>query len=223
MLLPGWLRAAGVLARQGRVPTRRRCAKTVAAWAFERVLQSLGPGDIAIDGGANVGKFTKMMAETGATVYAFEPDPYAIIRLRERVGQFPNVTIFNQAVGAADAFVTLYQAPGYEAAPDRMSISSSVYAMKNNVSADGGVAVEQIDLAAFIDRLERPVKLLKLDIEGAEVPVLEKLLESGVLDAIGHVFVETHERRIPELAQRTAMLRAQLATRRPGVVNLDWR
>ncbi len=222
MTLPDWLRAAGALARQGKIPTRRRCAKTVSVWAFERVLQSLGPDDIAIDCGANVGKFTKRMAATGATVYAFEPDAEALKRLRRGTRHFPNVTIYNQAVGASDAQVTLFRAADYEAAPRRKSVSSSVYAAKDNICADDGISVKQIDLAAFIGGLAQPVSLLKLDIEGAEVPVLEELVERGTLQHTRHVFVETHEKRIPALRSRTARLRTRLRTTREANVNLNW-
>lgn len=220
---PVWLRSIEFFVSRGKVPKSRRRAEWRAEILFHRIIERLNAGDIAIDCGANVGKFTAKMASTGATVYAFEPDPYAVEQLRDCVGHLSNVTILNQAVGAKDTHVKLYHAPGYRNAPERLSLSSSVYATKRNVSSDGGTPVEQIDLARFIGQLERPVKLLKLDIEGAEVPVLEKLLKTGLLDVIEHIFVETHERGIPELAERTMALRQQLADYPQEKINLNWR
>jgi hypothetical protein len=62
MVLGTWLRAAAMLVRQGKIPTRRRRARLQAGWQFEQVLARLWPGDIAIDCGANIGKFTVMMS-----------------------------------------------------------------------------------------------------------------------------------------------------------------
>lgn len=82
--------------------------------------------------------------------------------------------------------------------------------------------MKQLDLIAFIDALPRRVSVLKLDVEGAEVPVLEKLLDTRVIDKINHIFAETHERKVPELAARTLALRNRIAFERRNKLNLDW-
>ena len=48
-------------------------------------LKNLKAGDIALDCGANVGKITVPMAQTGAAVYAFEPNPHAFAKLKEQL------------------------------------------------------------------------------------------------------------------------------------------
>ena len=57
-----------------------------------------------------------------------------------------------------------------------------------------GFPVWQVDLVASIEARSKRVALLKLDIEGSEVPVLERLLDTRVIDKIDFVFAETHER-----------------------------
>src|SRR3546814_19120042 len=47
--------------------------------------------------------------------------------------------------------------------------------------------------------MDRPVALLKMDIEGAEVAVLERLLERGLHDRVESAFVEVPDRKLPEL------------------------
>jgi len=42
------------------------------------------PGSVCIDCGANLGAITAMLADKGATVYAFEPHPLCAEKLRER-------------------------------------------------------------------------------------------------------------------------------------------
>ena len=207
---------------KGLLPSRRRRAKAAANRRFEMAVAALRPGDIAIDGGANVGRYTRMLAASGATVHAFEPDPYAFGELTRAVAGSPNVRLYQQAVGIEAGRVHLFRAKEFEADPQQRSLSSSVYASKTNVDATDGIAVEQIDLVDFIAVLPRQLALLKLDVEGAEVPLLEALLDRGVIDRVDHVFVETHERKVPELARRTRALRARVAREGRGNIVLDW-
>ena len=201
---------------------RRARAQRLAKRAFAEVLAALGPDDIAIDLGANAGEFTRPMAETGARVFAFEPDPHALRILRSTVAEFDNVTIIPAAAGAVDGTATLYRRKDFDSEPDRASKSSSLMAEKRNVVADHGLDVEMRDFAGFLQALDHDVALVKMDIEGAEVPVLERLFDSGAADRIGHIFVETHERALPHLADRMAQLKARAARRDAPVVNWDW-
>ncbi len=58
---------------------------------FDAALARLGLGDHCLDLGANVGSFTARMAETGATVHAFEPDRAAFEALSKCVEGMDNV------------------------------------------------------------------------------------------------------------------------------------
>src|SRR5688572_30520672 len=71
-------------------------------------VKGLKSGDIAIDCGANVGKITTTLAETGATVYAFEPNPHAFQKLRENTARFKNVVCLQKAVSDAPGTVSLF-------------------------------------------------------------------------------------------------------------------
>lgn len=218
---PIWLRTLKTLITKGRWPSPRRRAIWRARAEFARAAGRLGPGDVAIDCGANVGRYTRLLARNGAEVHAFEPDPVAFEALGRAMAGHQNVTLHRAAVGAEAGRVTLYRAAAFAEDPVEHSVSSSVFADKGNVDAAAAVEVEQIDLAEFLSRFPR-VALLKLDIEGAEVPVLERLLETGLLDRIGCVMVETHEAKVPALAERTAALRQRLAAEGRAGVNLDW-
>ncbi|MBX9592222.1 MAG: FkbM family methyltransferase [Hyphomonadaceae bacterium] len=222
MLKLGWLDWTKRVILKGAFPTRRRLAKWGAQWQFEQLVGQLTPDDIAIDCGANVGHYTRMLAASGATVYAFEPDPHCYGILCRTLGERPNVHLFNQAVGAETCDTKLYRARDFDTDPDYLSQSSSVYGSNPNVETSSAIAVQQIDLIRFITALPRPVSVLKLDIEGAEVPVIEKLLDTRVIDRVGQVFAETHERKIPELAAPTRALRRRIALEGRGNLNLDW-
>lgn len=189
---------------------------------FDGLVRRLTADDLVIDCGANLGEFTCQLADTGATVHAFEPDPYTYARLHERVCRYPNVITHNQAVGVGNGTVKLYRTAEFEANPDAASISSSLIAEKVNIDNTNFVEVELIDFVAFLRSLPRMVTLLKMDIEGAEVDVLEQVIATRAIDCCEQLYVETHEDRIPALKDRTARLRQQSQGEFAGKLHLDW-
>ena len=62
-----------------------------------------------------------------------------------------------------------------------------------------------------------------MDIEGAEVGVLNQLLDEGLHDSVEQAFVEVHDRRIKSLAEPTQALRERLSTLGANQFRLDWR
>lgn len=197
-------------------------AQAAAKRAFAEALAALKPGDIAIDLGANAGEFTAPMAATGAQVYAFEPDPHAADLLRNKVAGFDNVTVIEAAAGTQDGQATLYRKKGFGSEPDRATKSSSLFSEKSNVTEADAVQIEICDFVAFLTGLGHDVALTKIDIEGAEVPLFEALLASGAAKRLRRVFVETHERSLPQLAARTAALKSALTVQTVPSVNWDW-
>lgn len=207
-----WRRITGAKAR----------ARAAAETGFNAALAALGPGDLVIDLGANVGLFTERMAATGADVVAFEPDPHAFALLTQRMAGKANVTLIPAAAGDAKGTLRLFRHRDFAAGPDRRTTSSSIVAGKRNMDETGGVDVEVIDFTAWLAQTARPVALLKIDIEGAEVALLERLLASPYADLVALAFVETHERVIPHLRTRTAALKSLAAGRTRPVINWDW-
>jgi FkbM family methyltransferase len=197
-------------------------ARKAAFAAFDAAVAALRPGDLAIDLGANAGLFTQPMALTGADVMAFEPDPHAFALLQQRVGGHANVTLIAAAAGAEAGHVQLYRHRDFATAPDRRTTSSSLIVDKRNVDPTQAIQVEVKDFTAFLQGLNRDVALLKIDIEGAEVALLERLLADPVANRIDRIFVETHERMLPELAARTLALKTAAKARAKPVINWDW-
>lgn len=174
------------------------------------LFRGLGPEDIAIDCGANRGMVTRVLAESGAEVYAFEPDPDAYASLVEATRELPSVTCLNQAVLDHAGTTRLYRHLNFDRNPERFSESSTLLAEKRNVDEDSFVEVEVVDLADFIDRLPKPVSLVKIDCEGSEYAILNHLIDRGVLGKVGRILVETHANAIPGLAADDAALRARI-------------
>ncbi len=190
---------------------------------FVLAAAALGHGDIAIDCGANVGLYTAKMAANGARVFAFEPDPAAHARLLQATGDLPNVTVYQAAVTTRPGPVKLYLHKWAEQDPVYWSTGSSLLESKNNIRTDRYVEVEGMVLADFIESLDGPVRLLKMDIEGAEVEVLNQLLDRGLHTRIEAAFVEVHDRRVAALREPTQRLRERLDQLQASQFRLDWR
>ena len=162
------------------------------------------------------------MARHAARVIAFEPDPWTVERLRENVAHLSNVQVVNAAAGDRDDTVPLYRKVDFDADPALASESSSLLGTKGNVDAENLVTVPVIDFVAYRTRLDTDIGVLKIDIEGSEVALLERLLNDPVCDRIDHIFVETHERSLPELAARTDALRQAARFRTHPRIEMDW-
>jgi FkbM family methyltransferase len=185
-------------------------------------LKALRPGAIAVDCGAHIGRFTRLMADRGADVYAFEPNPHAYALLQERFAGAPNVHCRSEAVSDRGGQARLYL--HHRAHEDQVewAVGSSLISSKGNVREDAYVVVETIDLDEFIATLPRPVTLLKMDVEGAELAILRRLISTGRLASIPYVLVEMHDTRVPELIAEGRVIRQALALPEFSHVRLDW-
>lgn len=202
---------------------RRDRRKRPEMAAFDEAVRNLGPEDVAIDCGANVGLFTVRMAESGATVYAFEPNPAAFEELLRNTARYPNVHAMRAAVTARPGQVQLYLHKWAAEDPLHWSTGSSLLGGKSNVSRENFAVVDGVSLPQFIRTIGRPVRLLKMDVEGAEVDVLNHLLDEGLHTAIGQAFVEVHDRKVRELVEPTRLLRERLQRVGATHFRLDWR
>jgi FkbM family methyltransferase len=187
---------------------------------FEADLARLDAGSICIDLGANVGTYTEKLAARAGTVHAFEPDHAAFAALTDRVGQLPNVVLHNAAVATRDGVVSLRRHQNADTDRSKTTGSSIMEATK---STDGSpVDVECVDFLRFVRQLGRPVALVKMDIEGSEIGILEALLTAPERDLVEAVYVETHAWMYPEqLVPLASLRRAYAKVDRPRV-NFYW-
>lgn len=156
------------------------------------VLTSAVPatGAIVLDCGANQGAFAAWAADRlGARVYSFEADPLLADRLPSRAG----VETFALAVAGEDGQMTLRRAP------DRCS--SGVF----NAEAEPGdtfrVTARSLESFCAEHGIAR-VDLLKLDVEGAELDVLERA-SPDYLATVRQITCEFHDfldvRQVPRI------------------------
>jgi len=209
---------------RGRLEKETRQAESIGF--LNGVVATLRPGDLVVDCGANVGKITSQLAESGADVVAFEPDPWAFEQLQAATAHFANVTRINAAVGTEAGQLTLYRSASFDENPGKQSESSSLMADARSIDAKGeAIPVEVIDFPAWLQaRLDegRRVALVKMDIEGAELDLMEVLLDRRLPDHTGPFLVETHAGLFPKKRARFAALAERAAEYPATRVNLDW-
>ncbi|WP_167738079.1 FkbM family methyltransferase [Leisingera sp. NJS201] len=213
-----------------------RQAEIKAAEAiFAEHLAGMKPGDFAVDCGANVGRVTEQLAQTGAHVEAFEPDPVVFESLRKACSGFSNVTLLQAAAGVETGEAELLRSPYFDEDPLKESEKNTICAEAVTGRKEGGwqpmdranaVKVPVVDLPAYLEeKIARHgrIAVLKLDIEGMEVPILNEMDQRGLFAGIGLTVAELHPWRFPDQAAEIKAMRETFGARYPLTkVNLNW-
>jgi FkbM family methyltransferase len=208
----------GPVGRAARRKLARRYGPRAVA-DFEARMATVGAGDILVDMGANVGDFTERLAATGATVHAWEPDPYAFERLKQRFAGHANVQLHNAAVAAQAGRLRLARKAGFDTDPARHSTASSI------VFGDAGKDGIEVEVVSFADALAAcggRAKIVKMDIEGAEFDILTEVFREPQAWPFDVLYVETHERQAIDRIPLIDSLRARAETIAHPVINLYW-
>jgi FkbM family methyltransferase len=151
----------------------------------------LQPGDVVVDAGAHIGFFTMHMAalvgDAGA-VYAFEPFAANadLLERSVRENRFDGrVIVERAAVGAGTGQATL-------TFPVETLNSGGAYLLRDGTAPPAGNRTERVPVVALDDRpLRRPVRLIKMDVEGAE-PLIIKGARTLLRDDRPIVLSELH-------------------------------
>lgn len=155
--------------------------RTGRALEYNYHLQQLvKEGDTVIDIGANLGYYTRPLADiVGATgeVYAVEPVPVIFSVLKRNVGGRKNVALLNYALGSEERTI--------EMANDSVA-AAGYFGTGRNFVSDGELSGDAIRFSAQMVRgsklfadLKR-IDFIKCDIEGYErvvIPELQPLIE----------------------------------------------
>ena len=129
------------------------------------ISEILRPGDVFVDVGANIGYFTLLASRrVGASgrVIAVEANPrtFKLLDANVRLNSCTNVDLHHVAAGESAGFATMFEREAGNAGGDQVDFATN--------DTPGAIPVERLDelLGA------QPVRLIKLDIEGAEAKAL---------------------------------------------------
>lgn len=205
---------------------KRNLRKSWAEGYMTAVCAMLKPGDLVMDLGANMGVVTAVLAATGADVIAYEPDPFAFGSLQQRFATMPNVTLVNAAVGVGTGTVRLKRADNFGDNPEGASVKSTILDGGRRIDAENAVEVPLLDFPGLVRQhtaARGEIAFVKMDIEGAELDILEVMHRDALFAHVRCLVAETHERKFKDLRDRYKALREVVAeSYPPGKVNLDW-
>ena len=205
----------------GRLKIGRKSRKKNAFIEFNRALSNLNKGSYVIDCGANVGEFTKLFLEKGFIVDAFEPDPIAINELKKKCKNNKNLNLFQSAVGLKDNTQKLFRYRKFDENDPYSTQGSSLLDYRSGTNKPF-VEIKVIDFINHIKKQKKEISLLKMDIEGSEIEILNKIIDLNMHYKIKYIFVETHERFSHKLGLETAKLKLRIKNLNINNINLDW-
>lgn len=130
----------------------------------ELMLALLGPDDVLVDVGSNIGWFSVIGSRLAEQVISIEPDldNARLLRANLRANRCKNVTVYPVALGAGD-----HQAWLYRSAENQGDHQLSVVADR-----DDRVRVKVRSLDSLLGRALQRVTWIKLDTQGSEVAIL---------------------------------------------------
>lgn len=160
---------------------------------------ALAPGAVVVDLGLNTGDFATWIAERfGCAVYGAEPDPDLCNGLPKRA----DVKVFACAIAGRSELAVLRRAPG-----ECPTLLGGSFKPENEME------VEVLSLEEFLSRAglagRDRIDLVKVDIEGAELPMFEEAPDV-LLQRVAQFTVEFHDFIWSELANRVKQVRFRL-------------
>ncbi len=194
---------------------------------------------ILIDAGSHRGqsiqkfKCTKAFTQHTWEIYGFEPQA-TLHRVATQTHPTLNGEIFRAAVWIHNDGLQFYESN------DKMATGHSVMRNKTTgcLNKNNPVNVDSIDFSSWIKKTfnkETDFIILKMDIEGAEYDVLEKMINDGSLGYISFLFIEWHAHKLSGFDKKRHARLKQLVTsaKRPFFIieegqvvyagkNVDW-
>ena len=149
-----------------------------------------------IDCGAHCGESiltAKQRFGNDINVISFEPIPGLAKQLQEIHQDNPTIQIQNSAVWVNDDIKKFHLSEAYT---DGSSLLNSL----NNLRDDHHIEVNCFDLSTWISETfsKDDYLILKLDIEGAEYEVLNKMIEDNTIKLINEFWGEWHDMKIDD-------------------------
>jgi FkbM family methyltransferase len=154
---------------------------------------TLEPGDTFVDVGANIGYFSLLASSfvgPSGSVVAIEPSPMTFVKLQENIhlNRFHNIRTVQAAAAGMESRIPFYRASN-DAESSTVAVPGSIY--EGDVSA--------APLAELLSERELArTRLIKIDVEGAELDVVTGLVPAVQrLRPDAEIVVEVHPHLLP--------------------------
>lgn len=144
-----------------------------------RYTYDLNVNSIVFDVGGYEGEWAQKIYDIyGSWVYVFEPHPYYYKHLKERFKDLEKVKVFPYGLGGESVEIEL---------------SDSKDASSIHKTGEKHIKVKIIDIVEFLDNSQfRSVDLVKINIEGAEYDLLQRLIDAQRVTMFKNIQVQFH-------------------------------
>jgi FkbM family methyltransferase len=145
----------------------------------------LGADSVVIDVGAFTGSWAQHIVDRyDPTIYAFEPNPQSFSRLQEKAERNPKLKPYRYGLGDEDLTIDF-------------TLNGLGSSMCDDRSDNSEAPRVKVDIAA-IDRIWAElqlgqVDLMKINIEGAEFPLLDKMAKTDLFKCVDCFLIQFHE------------------------------
>ncbi len=140
---------------------------------------------VVVDVGAFTGSWAQHMVERyDPVIYAFEPNPKSFELLRQKAQNNPKLQPMPYGLGGEDSTVDF-------------TLNGLGSSMCDDRSSNSDVPRIKVDIAA-VDRVWKELRLgqvdlMKINIEGAEFPLLDKMITANLLNKVDCFMIQFHE------------------------------
>jgi len=179
----------------------------------------LGSPAVVVDVGAYEGSWSKRLLARAQVrdrqdvrIHAFEPQPGAIERCKQFIAAEPRIELHEFGLAGRRRVEQLtVSGPG-----------ASIYADSRSGPSVESVEIELRDVAEVLDAIDVDhIDLIKINIEGGEYELLDRLHETGWLRKIDTIIVQFHE-FAPDAYRSRRQNRRQLADTHHCTWNYSW-
>jgi len=171
---------------------------------YDRLNRDARPGSVVWDIGANLGVASIIFAQNPniSHIYAYEPVPHTFTMATRSFAAnpklSPKISVENLGIGKNVREVQIRYTVKAKAAIGLANIPSRLKTLNNIQPEDmEDVTIHLADAAEVLRGIrarnpEAPI-LLKLDAEGAEYEIIDRLIETGVIKEINAAAIEWHD------------------------------
>jgi FkbM family methyltransferase len=160
---------------------------------FHRIysFETKSASPMILDAGSNIGMsilFFKSLYPQ-CRVIGFEPDPqtFELLQLNVQRNRWEKVELHNKALYSSEGEINFFTDP------NRIG-SGKMSTVRERFPESAGRAVHcrRVETVRLSTLIQEKIDLLKMDVEGAEVSVIEELAAAGKLKFVNEMFIEYH-------------------------------
>jgi len=167
----------------------------------------LNSNSLVLDVGAYTGEWAQEVIElTNPKILAFEPDPLNFGQLEKRAKSQPNLSAYPYGLGDKTEDVKISQE----------FLGSSVFNANDSTNGVKTADARIVDIVEAWKSLSLDqVDLMKVNIEGGEFPLFERMIEANLLRKVNCFMIQFHEWHPGAYHRRWRIQRALRKTHRP--------